>query len=182
MANKRALFRKALERKWHVLKKWQGPHIDLEVLVVSTGGVGTTTLIEHLSKFVTVNDPDDIDGLKHSPLPNLQATRTIYLYGDIRRSTQSLRRRGYEERTLAKLGAPFAILIPDRIRPDFFLKLAARGQIRRFIRASKKDAFRFLVLTYEELFESAEEIAAFLKISDDTFVAEFPRRRPGTSV
>jgi hypothetical protein len=46
-------------------------------VVVSPGGVASTMLFLHASKFLQVNDPGNIDGLKHRPTPPKKRTQEI---------------------------------------------------------------------------------------------------------
>lgn len=71
---------------------------ELELLVISPGGVGSTFLIEFLGRFVRTNSPSDCDALKHAPVPPLSLNpglRIIYVFGDPLLATISLFRRGY---------------------------------------------------------------------------------------
>ena len=56
---------------------------NLNLLVISTGGVATTTLISYLKLYKKVNDENDIDGYKHlSKFPKLESVdlKIVYIY------------------------------------------------------------------------------------------------------
>ena len=50
---------------------------DIEVCVISAGGVGTTFLMEFLSKYKKLNNPYDYDDIKHLPLPPLSKNKNL---------------------------------------------------------------------------------------------------------
>jgi len=57
----------------HARKQKRNPLRDLDAdttpttLVISPGGVASSFLIDYLSKFLTLNDIDDRDDIKHLP-------------------------------------------------------------------------------------------------------------------
>ena len=79
---------------------------NINVIVSSFGGVGTTFLMRHLQNYTTTNCPHDYDGYKHSPLPPIgfnKSLRFVYIYGDPVLAVISLFRRGYANQQLKKL-------------------------------------------------------------------------------
>lgn len=88
---------------------------NVEVLINSPGGVGTTFLAEFISKYRTVNCPHDQDGCKHTGLPLLSRNpkiKRIFIFGDIKLAVLSLFRRQYHYQQSYK------IQIMLRYRPD----------------------------------------------------------------
>ena len=58
--------------------------MNLDLLIVSTGGVATTTLIKYLKLYKKVNDENDSDGYKHLskyPIMEKKNLKIIYIYG-----------------------------------------------------------------------------------------------------
>ena len=71
---------------------------DIEVVVSSYGGVGTTFLLTYLAKYKITNMINDEDGVKHLPIPPVTFNKNvkfIYVYGDQRYAAISLFRRNY---------------------------------------------------------------------------------------
>ena len=78
-----------------------------KLLIISAGGIGTTTAISEFHKIpeLEANCPSDSDGLKHLPYNRLVAdhakqltdvTRILYLWGNPMHAVASLYRRGYQ--------------------------------------------------------------------------------------
>ena len=104
-----------------------------DVLVVSPGGVATTTLMEHISKFTKCNDPHDADGFKHLPSVTFRKARKpkiIFITGCIDDIERSLTRRGWFYHHGALLGNPFCEvrIFPDWIRRKWVLNSMQRQQ------------------------------------------------------
>ena len=79
---------------------------DLELLVCSYGGVGTTFLIDFLAKYKTCNDRDDRDGFKHldRPPPSRNSKlKAIYIFGNPIDAVYSLFRRNFHHEQSYKL-------------------------------------------------------------------------------
>ena len=141
-------------------------------VVCSPGGVATTALIEHARKFVEINHPDDLDGLKHLSSPRLvEASRVVYISGPADRIIQSLERRGFLRYQSIKLGAsPFFLAAPkSAIRRKMLLLIEEQRQ--------KFAANGALVVTQESLHlpETARAIAEYFTIQDlNSFVGSYP--------
>jgi len=88
------------------------------LLIVSTGGVGTTEFMhevgaayKEIQSPLVINDVNDTDGLKHRPFPVLQGRQDImskvkkilYIHGPLLHSMLSLERRGYLAEQLNKV-------------------------------------------------------------------------------
>lgn len=79
---------------------------NMDILVASFGGVGTSFFMHFLKKHRQINCPHDMDGLKHTPIPPLTITpnlKAVYIFGDPIEATVSLFRRGYHQAHLTKL-------------------------------------------------------------------------------
>ena len=142
-----------------------------DILIVSIGGVGTTSLIEHLGKFRSVNDPHDHDSLKHRRLAGRRCkNRTVIV---VRRETRdvvsSLRRRGILEINAAKLGLMRPILLSDDNKLLEIFEEAAQSQLD-----SWRQRNSVLALEYESLPTSAEAIANFIGVDALVLAEEFP--------
>ncbi|WP_164100402.1 hypothetical protein [Candidatus Laterigemmans baculatus] len=155
----------------------------LEGWIVSPGGVATTALLQHLSRFLTVNAVSDSDGLKHWPRPPqdwsaLGGTRILFVSGDADVIYRSIRRRGWVEAQAAKLGCLTGVIARgDRQRRAFIAAVEAQ---KANWRAASSESLRFI--TYDTLWDSAEHLAAYFGIDDRRFVSEFPKQRARLSV
>lgn len=146
-----------------------------DVVVVSPGGVGTTELIRSLRQIIRCNEADDRDGLKHIPDPDLLPAkqRIIFVFDSPEKIVLSLRAR--------------KLLIPQRFKlqvsvlgsSEYFLSLneLVVAQIGRF-----QDRRRTLLIHYDNLFESKDQIADFLDLPSQVVAAALPQRKPRTSV
>ena len=149
------------------------------ITVVSPGGVATTTLMRHISRFASLNSHADTDGLKHRPKPPERlhdGQRLLFLYGPLNKSIASLERRGWLRIQSAKLGSLIGAYSPRSIRRRAF-KYAAIAQIKKFQRAQRDDDKKILCVSFDELWSRQSEIAHFLQIKDARFISEFPARR-----
>lgn len=151
-----------------------------EAVIISTGGVGTTMLMEHCNRFITVNSTGDWDGLKH--LPNLPhsfppTVPIIYVYGEPDAVYASIKRRGWLGKQGSKLGCPSCFLTFGGLRKRLFLNAVGR-QITAFRDLERP---RTLRLHYEQLWDNTQAIADALNIQDPAFVASFPERRARAS-
>ncbi|MGJ8660566.1 MAG: hypothetical protein ACSHXL_00875 [Bacteroidota bacterium] len=153
----------------------------LDVLVCSHGGVATTTLLENLSNYVSVNDPYDKDGLKHLPkipiwLPS--DTKIIYVYGDPVYAAMSLFRRGYGKVQAGRNGQ----FVKDRVFENVSTYAKSGydhlGLIKHLsnwaLNSSKKHDV--LIIEYSKIWENLESIRSFVECSDD-FVSKFPEHK-----
>lgn len=153
-------------------------------VVVSPGGVATTTLMRHLGSFTDVNAEDDADGLKHMPWPPGwldDNVKVIFVAGDAHRVMRSIDRRGWIAVQGAKLGSPLSVLLPPPLSHLAF-RFAVRRQLSRWRRWGQAPGKQFLILTYEELWTRIGDIAQFLGVTDPAFCGSFPPRRSRRSV
>ncbi len=155
---------------------------DLDVIVASPGGVGTTFLIEHLARFRRVNAPHDGDGLKHQPRPPLVGARArplrfLFVTGELEQISASIARRGWLDRQGAKLGSVATLLAGGDAKRRAFERAVGR-QRERWAEPSPDP---ILFISYDEIWDRVGEIADFLEITDQDFAATFPKRKPRTA-
>jgi hypothetical protein len=161
-------------------RKYMLPAVPAEtqVLVVSPGGVGTTMVLEHLQRFVRVNDPLDRDGLKHLPRPprfHSAQTRTIFLSGPADDIFDSLNRRGWVEGHGSLFGSFATVLSgPQRKRERFAAALARQHE------AWSGHRGEIMFIDYGELWERLPELERFLGLEQTEFLRTFPQRRRRT--
>lgn len=158
------------------------PDTELDVLVVSPGGVATTALMEYLALFFKINSPHDLDGKKHLPAPPswfLQSqTRVILLTGTESDIVFSLRRRGFLRIQAIKLGYSWAALISGKLLSSIISK-AIRRQYCNWTNGVEQS--RLLILDYNEIWSRSQDIAKFLGINSAQFLAAFPEQRTRTA-
>ena len=146
------------------------------VTVVSPGGVATTAVIDHLSRFVHVNDRADRDNKKHRPKPPSDASsRLIFVYGEAEDSLRSIDRRGWLRIQSAKLGSAGGAYLPKRFATLAF-KRAVVKQHEAFHSFSAARG-NCIALHYDDIWDSADVLAKFLHINNPGFVSEFPDRK-----
>ena len=113
--------------------------MNLDLLIVSTGGVATTTLINYFKLYKKVNDENDRDGYKHLnkfPFILKENLKILYIYGSYEKIYNSLKRRNIFQSQMVKLGCPLCYLLRGSIE-KFFFKLCISKQIKEF-RSKKK--------------------------------------------
>lgn len=162
-----------------MLRKFVAPALssELGVLVVSPGGVATTSLIEHIAKFGVVNRADDSDLLKHLPWPpkavlKAKYLKVIFILGRPEVVYASIRRRGWIAVQGSKLGSLGSVILPNSHAKAAFIR-AVDLQWQRWVSA---DVPHFLAIQYDDLWDQKEAISMFLGIKDEQFLADFPTR------
>jgi hypothetical protein len=156
----------------------------VQVLVASYGGVGTTFLSEEIARYRRVNDPRDMDGYKHSPVPPLRGSKNlkvIYVVGDPILAVASLFRRRFHADQAGKLQySKLRRRFPDR---NLLLEDYARAGLDLFLfdehfEAWTKDYVFYptLVLKYEAIHESISQVRDFLNLPPE-FVSDFPPQK-----
>jgi hypothetical protein len=150
------------------------------ILVISTGGAGTTFLMKHLARFVPLNDPFDGDRVKHLPrLPAgwLQDRRILYIHGAPADVYRSIRRRGWVHMHAGELGC----LACQFTWGDLWRRLFERAVQRQIDTFHAYRSDTVTLLAYDDIWSRVDEIAAFFGIEAARFKAEFPTRRPRKS-
>jgi hypothetical protein len=146
----------------------------LNLIVISSGGVASTTLIKYLKLFKKVNHENDEDGYKHlSKFPFLENsdTKILYIYGDYDKIYNSLKRRKFFKMQMAKLGCPLCFLFRGALEKFFFDKCIT-NQINNF--KNKENVF---ILRFESIWEKKHEIKNFLGIESEGFIKNFPLKK-----
>ncbi len=157
---------------------------DIEVLIVSFGGVGTTFLMDAITPFRLTNRSDNGDGYKHLPIPPLSSRKnlkTIYVFGDPVLAAVSLFRRGYhctQSHANAKF-QDFDYLIPeDKSLEDYVTGrkdgLYFTSHFKNWLSGSGE--YSVLFLKYDAIYDSLDVIQSFLNLPD-AFVAQFQEKR-----
>lgn len=172
---------KLLRRRWRRKYNFSGRNgRDLEVAVISPGGVASTTLMSHLQRYLEVNSVRDQDGLKHLPvLPRwLEQSDIPILYiqaVDKAEAIQSLKRRGFHRNHLVLLASSpsdfLAAFAPTKIVESRLSQLI-EAQAHYFHRLARSE--RALVIRRDDLFESQHAISQFLSLDATSFIRLFP--------
>ena len=147
--------------------------INLDLLIISPGGVATTTLIKYLKFYKNVNEENDSDGYKHLrkfPILENENTKILYIHGSPEKIYNSLKRRNIFQTQMVKLGCPMSYLLWGKYE-KFFFKLCINRQINNF--KNKKNVY---VLYFDDIWKKKEELKEYLDIKDDNFVKNFPPR------
>lgn len=156
---------------------------DLEFLVVSPGGVGTTFLMKYLAGMLDINDPEDADHLKHWHKPPsgqalADAPRMLFVTGDPDVIVASIARRGWLRHQSAKLGSFTGTVFSGHLQRKVFRK-AVEAQIAAWTACTSD---KLLIVAYDELWDRAGDIARHAGLDPETFVASFPPRKERKSV
>lgn len=147
---------------------------SLDLIVISTGGVATTSLINYFKLYKKLNDENDKDGYKHlNKYPFLQNKnlKIIYIYGNYEKIYNSLKRRNIFQIQMVKLGCPLCYLLRGKLE-FFFFKLCIDRQINSF--KGKQNVY---LLKFDQIWEKKEELKNFLEIKNDNFVKNFPTKK-----
>lgn len=163
---------------------------EMDVAIVSYGGVGTTFLIEFLAQYMKTNHPYDIDGYKHSPLPFISFNpniKFIYVYGNPQMAVASLFRRNYHHAQSVKLQSHFKKmnLIPFEMTLHEY---AAHGIDKFYF---ENHFFNWydkyltgiptLFIRYETIFDNIRHIIEFVNLPESS-VNSFPQQKNRRSV
>jgi len=163
---------------------------NMEVVVASFGGVGTTFLISYIEQYKKINHYDDEDGIKHLPLPPVSFNKNVkfvYVYGNPQLAAISLFRRDYHYLQSKKLQK-----CVRTHRPPIPLEMTLQEYASQGI-----DKFHFreqfynwhdkylsssptLFIRYETLFDNIEPLLEFLDLPGDC-IEGFPKKRKRSS-
>lgn len=147
-----------------------------DVVICSPGGVGTTFLMRHISKFRKTNDYFDEDSLKHLPTPPLflrKNPKMIFISGNSEQAMQSIIRRGWLSIQGAKLGCIRCALSGDTEKSRAAYIKAVHRQKENYEALQDKVLF----LDFEDIWSRKEDVAHFLGIEEAEFLSDFPERR-----
>ena len=152
---------------------------DLDVLIVSPGGVATTFLLRYVSTFMKTNDIHDLDGLKHiTPAPEFnfrKDLKVVYLTGELSDIENSLVKRGWLFEQYIKLGGHLHYFCNSKKLRSHF-KVLVSGQLKTFKTLSKNNE-NVMIINYNELWDLKKELANFLSLDPQNFVKAFPEKR-----
>lgn len=161
---------------------------EVEVLIVSAGGVGTTFLLKAVGKYKKTNHISNEDGFKHLTIPPITKNsnlKVIYVFGNPITATMSLFRRDFHHTQSYKMQQylPKGYRVAQETNLEEY---AAKGVDGFYFRRHFENwTERYLVyptlfLRYETLFDNIEEIAHFLELPR-AFVTNFPAKKERNS-
>jgi hypothetical protein len=158
---------------------------NIDVLVASYGGVGTTFLTNFISKYKRTNHPYDDDGFKHLPIPPISFNpniRFVYVVGDPIMAVISLFRRNYHYMQSRKL---------QRFQTSSLSPIALNMSLKEYV-SSEIDLLllrshffnwyeKFLVhptmfIQYERIWDNVEQLISFLELPKSS-IKEFPEKK-----
>jgi hypothetical protein len=161
----------------------------IEVLVVSFGGVGTTSLIKYISKYKKTNDCDDYDGYKHLSIPPVSFNKNIkvlYVYGDPILACNSLFRRGFHRAQSIKL-QKYSSNKKGRINTKETIEdYANKGIDKLFFEQHFNNWFcnyslnPSMFIRFDDMWENVDKIVEFLELPIDA-VKCFPEKKERNS-
>ena len=147
-----------------------------DLLIVSPGGVASSTLIKHISKYKSTNRSNDRDGLKHLPHPPKwlgDVNKVIFVTGNPDKIVGSIKGRRWIRKQGAKLGSIGAAILPFPLNSRLFER-AVRRQMSLWETWCIENKGKSLLIDYDELWNSLNALAAFCEISDASFLDSFP--------
>ena len=146
---------------------------DIEVVVGSYGGVGTTFFLDFVAQFKKTNHPQDEDKIKHLGMPPVsfnKNVRFVYIYGDPMEAATSLFGRGmhnYQSKKLQRDQKAVSEPIPLDLSLEDYAKAGVdQFQFRRHFYNWYQDYLIHptLFIRYEKIWEHKEEIFKFLDL------------------
>ena len=163
---------------------------DIEVVVVSYGGVGTTFLLHFLSQYMKTNDPDDADGFKHLTLPPVSFNsklKFIYVYGNPQLAATSLFRRSYHHAQSIKL-QKWSSNATLPISEEMTLGEYASEGVDKFNFRNNfhnwydkyQSIYPTMFVRYETIFDNVEAILDFLGLPEEC-IKHFPENKNRSS-
>ncbi|EDX75667.1 hypothetical protein MC7420_6322 [Coleofasciculus chthonoplastes PCC 7420] len=154
---------------------------NLDVLVCSPGGVGSSFFIAFLEKYKSVNSYKDRDGLKHIDRPPLTLNsnlKAIYIYGEPFNAVLSLFRRKYHHYQSKKLLFKYPNIEP--ITKNCTLKKYLEEGIDRLKLGAhfenwnnSRVTYPIMLVKYESIWENLPEIFDYLEIPQSE-IGNFP--------
>ncbi|MEQ8324230.1 MAG: hypothetical protein RIE58_03335 [Vicingaceae bacterium] len=156
---------------------------SIEVIICSGGGVGTTFFIEEIKRYKSTNDPHDLDGLKHLPLPPISLNKNlkaIFVLGDPLIACASLFRRDFHSqqsvvmnRFLLRKRLISASMNLEHYAQEKFDGLLFDRQLMNW--KTRPTAYDILFVKYEKIHDNLKVIQEFLGLPDE-FVVKFPKK------
>jgi hypothetical protein len=170
------------ERIVFVVKPKKCVPLNLDLVISSFGGAGTTLLINFFNNYFRTNSYRDYDRLKHLPYPPLSFKKNqkfIYLFGDPVHATISLFRRNFHRSQSKKILDGLRIKqqpLPTVITLEEY---ASQGVDRFYLRDHFMNWYRsshshpILFIRYETLYQNLDTLFEFLNLPED-LVSTFP--------
>lgn len=180
----RNYFKQLLDINHNILKKTIFLDKSIEVLIVSSGGVGTTFLLDEIAKYKKVNIAKKMDGYKHLPIPPISSNKNlkvIYVFGDPILASISLFRRKYHhtQSHWVQKYHDSEFVIPENMTLDDYAKHQKNGhQFKQHLDNWRKKypMYPTMFIKYEELYQSLDALVSFLELPS-TFLENFPEKR-----
>lgn len=157
---------------------------NIDTLVCSPGGVATTSFMEFIRQYRTINDPWDRDGLKHidrPPLTRNSNLKAIYIYGDPLNLIISLFRRNYQEVHSRKLLANYPTIAPileTEGIDDYLDKSVDRLKLENHFKNWKRGSenYPIMMIKYEDMWNNLPEVFNYLEIPASE-ISNFPEHK-----
>jgi hypothetical protein len=162
---------------------------EVDLVIVSYGGVGTSFLMDFFSQYLTINHPHDKDGFKHSPLPPISFNPNVkfmYVYGNPQMAAASLFRRNFHTAQSFKLQRWGRKVVP--IPMEMTIQEYAHLGIDRFCFENHFQNWYRKYLTgiptlfvrYETIFDNVRHLLEFTEIPEDS-IEKFPPKKQRNS-
>lgn len=157
---------------------------QIEVVVGSYGGSGSTFLLNFLSRYKPVNDARDRDGLKHLPVPPVSFNphiRCVYIYRDPAAAVRSIFSRRFQHLQFRKLNRCGHLAFPAVTRQETLAGFAAAGRDRFRLQEHFHNWYSHdlvhptLFIRYETLWDHLGPLLDFLELPAAA-AADFPGR------
>ena len=157
---------------------------DIEVLIVSAGGVGTTFLMDAIAPYKKTNCSANSDGYKYLPIPPISFNRklkVVYVFGDPVMASLSLFRRNYHH-TQSVWATKFQqdnYVIPENITIDDYGKNKKDGHYFENHFENWKErclCYPSMFLKYENIHDSLDGLGLFLDLPN-SFIHDFPKKK-----
>ncbi len=166
---------------------------NIDVVVASSGGVGSTLLLEEISKYKRTHRHLAIDYYKHLSIPPISFRRNVkyvYVFGDPVTASISLFKRGFHHQQSVKLNryrSNTAFIIPEKMTLEEYAAKGRDGfqyeeQLRNWCETFLAQPTFFI--RYDQLYESLPALAQFLELPPQ-FLEDFPpeqQRQSGRDV
>lgn len=162
---------------------------NLDIIVSSYGGTGSTFFMEFLSRFKMINHKYDVENLKHTPYPPFSivpSQKFIYLFGNPVHATISLFRRKFHHLQSIKVqeGSQTNSPIPKEMTLEEYAsegidKFGFADHFHNWYQAECMN--QILFVRYETLFENLSPILDFAQLPKSA-IDVFPQKRKRESL
>ena len=147
---------------------------NLDLIVISPGGVATTSFLHYFETLLKTNSKTNADGIKHSfSIPIIEdKTKILFMYSkSTRRVIKYLKFKNYYLLHSYYMSSPLSILFDNQKIGEYFFKKRMRQQIKNFVDSENKNV---LCLAYPDFFYKKNKIKKFLNLTDKQLV-NFPK-------